>query len=435
MKDLGSDFDETPISRIAFPSIDIRNQDETLAIRNSGPIGKTKIKVIAPQNVKAGDSYRINGGWSLESNAFYNGPLEFFAYEAGTKNVLAKIKAVGRNDGKGRPIIDYLEVTWTAYAASRQNVWIEMQVGQAFEFFSDRGDPVKPGFKKTVRYGLTGCDGAKTKVINKPITTIQMDSWIRAFDFDQDDQGKVAENNRVTFFTRRAGDYGIKTPNEIMRVYVNLGKGWNFKCSDLPGENLAGYGYYIEDKDILHHAQTQQTPSKTVQPGSRKVRAYCDYSNPKRAFFELGIGSVEDRLYANIQIYPDGSKVSELVKKDGKPSIEISAEIHKVPTGKPSREVGALGPRWNYLKNNPTTGGAELPPGKLKIVKKGNGLTPGHTFLTGTPADFTYEVTNIGERDVNSIAVIDSKGVKVTCPKAELRPGESMTCTGRGVVK
>lgn len=73
--------------------------------------------------------------------------------------------------------------------------------------------------------------------------------------------------------------------------------------------------------------------------------------------------------------------------------------------------------------------------GKLQIVKKGNGLAPGETFNTGTNVNFTYEVTNIGERDVNSIAVTDSKGVDVTCPKAELKPGESMTCSGRAVVR
>jgi len=79
-------------------------------------------------------------------------------------------------------------------------------------------------------------------------------------------------------------------------------------------------------------------------------------------------------------------------------------------------------------------GSSTAQPGKLTVVKKGNGLSPGETFNTGESVDFTYEVTNIGGQEVSDITVTDSKGVKVTCPKYNLAPKEKMICTGKGRV-
>ena len=79
-------------------------------------------------------------------------------------------------------------------------------------------------------------------------------------------------------------------------------------------------------------------------------------------------------------------------------------------------------------------GSSDAQPGKLTVVKKGNNLEPGSTFDAGTRVDFTYEVTNIGGQEVSDITVADSKGVKVTCPKYNLKPKESMICTGKGKV-
>jgi hypothetical protein len=41
-------------------------------------------------------------------------------------------------------------------------------------------------------------------------------------------------------------------------------------------------------------------------------------------------------------------------------------------------------------------------------------------------------ITNIGDLDLTNVVVTDDQGVAVTCPKAALQPGESMTCTGSG---
>lgn len=429
MEDKGSNFDSSPFHNITFPYMQLENQEESLAIGNSAPVGHNTVKITAPKQVNAGDSYRIYGGWLDKNHVFYYGPTSFLAYEAGTKNVLAKVNHI-TDDGE-----PYLKITWTAYAASKQDAWVQIPVRQGFGFSTSRGDTVKPGMKPTVRFGLTGCDGAKTATISKQIIFDPLSSFINAYDFEQDENGYVTGGNRVTFFTLEPRVYGITSTKNIMRVYVNLGKGWNFKCEDLPTETYAAYGYYIGSRNTFHHAATQPTPGAVVKPASRKVRAYCDGNNPKRAFFELGYASVYDRFYVGTAIYPDGSKVADLQKLNGKPVIKISADIYQISAdNKVWNKKGTLGPMYKHLTANPTVGGAELPPGKLKIVKRGNGLEPGQRFLTGHIANFTYDVTNIGERDVNSIAVTDSKGVKVTCPKAILKPGESMTCTGRGRV-
>ncbi|MES1242389.1 MAG: hypothetical protein ABUT39_12280 [Acidobacteriota bacterium] len=53
----------------------------------------------------------------------------------------------------------------------------------------------------------------------------------------------------------------------------------------------------------------------------------------------------------------------------------------------------------------------------------------------GSPVSFTYIVSNTGDVSLTGVQVSDSKGVAVSCPKASLAPGESMTCTGSGTAQ
>jgi len=57
----------------------------------------------------------------------------------------------------------------------------------------------------------------------------------------------------------------------------------------------------------------------------------------------------------------------------------------------------------------------------------------GPTLTVGDPVTWTYVVTNTGDTPLTGVTVVDDQGVVVTCPKSELAPGESMTCTGTGV--
>lgn len=57
---------------------------------------------------------------------------------------------------------------------------------------------------------------------------------------------------------------------------------------------------------------------------------------------------------------------------------------------------------------------------------------PGPEIAVGSLLLWTYVVTNTGNVNLTAVQVVDDKGVAVTCPKATLAPGESMTCTGSG---
>ncbi len=75
----------------------------------------------------------------------------------------------------------------------------------------------------------------------------------------------------------------------------------------------------------------------------------------------------------------------------------------------------------------------------IAIEKATNGqdadVAPGPTIEVGDPVQWTYVVTNTGDVKLTSVTVSDDQGVAVSCPKATLQPGESMTCTGNGVAK
>jgi hypothetical protein len=57
---------------------------------------------------------------------------------------------------------------------------------------------------------------------------------------------------------------------------------------------------------------------------------------------------------------------------------------------------------------------------------------PGASILVGTAVLWTYVAANTGDTALANVTVTDDKGVAVTCPKTELSPGESMTCTASG---
>jgi hypothetical protein len=72
----------------------------------------------------------------------------------------------------------------------------------------------------------------------------------------------------------------------------------------------------------------------------------------------------------------------------------------------------------------------------IKIVKLTNGQdansAPGPEIPVGSTVTWTYIVTNTGDVALSNVKVTDDKGVAVSCPKTNLQPGESMTCTGSG---
>lgn len=78
---------------------------------------------------------------------------------------------------------------------------------------------------------------------------------------------------------------------------------------------------------------------------------------------------------------------------------------------------------------------SEQPAIHLEKLVNGNDAdtAPGPEIAIGSALLWTYVVTNTGNVSLTQVQVVDDKGVAVTCPKAALAAGESMTCTGAGI--
>jgi hypothetical protein len=72
----------------------------------------------------------------------------------------------------------------------------------------------------------------------------------------------------------------------------------------------------------------------------------------------------------------------------------------------------------------------------IDIEKATNGqdadTPPGPSILVGSPVNWTYVVTNTSNVALTNVTVTDDQLGAVTCPKASLEAGQSMTCTATG---
>jgi hypothetical protein len=90
-------------------------------------------------------------------------------------------------------------------------------------------------------------------------------------------------------------------------------------------------------------------------------------------------------------------------------------------------EVAASDPSHYFGDQNPAIA--------IELLTNGQHATaaPGPNLPVGSPVAWTYRVTNTGDVYLTDVKVTDDKGSAVTCPKASLSPGETMTCAGTGV--
>lgn len=70
----------------------------------------------------------------------------------------------------------------------------------------------------------------------------------------------------------------------------------------------------------------------------------------------------------------------------------------------------------------------------VTIDKRSTNAVEGGIVAGGTIVNWEYVVVNAGEERITGIAVVDDRGVVVTCPLTALDPGASMVCTGSGSV-
>jgi hypothetical protein len=73
----------------------------------------------------------------------------------------------------------------------------------------------------------------------------------------------------------------------------------------------------------------------------------------------------------------------------------------------------------------------------IDIEKLTNGedadTPPGPSITIGSQVNWRYVVRNTGTVNLTAIAVVDDRGVTVSCPGTSLAPSASMTCTAQGI--
>jgi len=76
---------------------------------------------------------------------------------------------------------------------------------------------------------------------------------------------------------------------------------------------------------------------------------------------------------------------------------------------------------------------------RIRIEKATNGhdadAAPGPQLLPGSQVEWEYTVTNTGDVALSDVTVTDDREGAVTCPKAALEPGESMSCSAHGLAQ
>ncbi len=126
-------------------------------------------------------------------------------------------------------------------------------------------------------------------------------------------------------------------------------------------------------------------------------------------------------------------------------AMDCTATGKALPIGKHSLPVAAKGKTSCSEASADSAGYYTVPEGEcvaspaIQIKKSTNGqdadTAPGPQIPVGSPVTWTYVVTNTGDVALAGVKVSDDKGVAVSCPKAALQPGESMTCTGSGTAQ
>ncbi|HET9226813.1 MAG TPA: hypothetical protein VFR31_09110, partial [Thermoanaerobaculia bacterium] len=163
--------------------------------------------------------------------------------------------------------------------------------------------------------------------------------------------------------------------------------------------------------------------------------------------------AVERRRQIDVSIYaPDGRlvrtqafqllpteqvPVTELGLAEPLGRIEIatsdaSVAVIQDTSGGPLFETGCV-----QSGNNP--GPNPGPKAAVQLVTLANGhdanSAPGPSLPVGSTVTWSYRVTNTGTDPLNQIAVQDDQGIQVTCPKGTLNPGQSLTCTAKGLAQ
>lgn len=408
---------------IFYPSLDNNGATPEGDFSASWPVGPISVKVTAADGIKKGDYVTIS---AKDKTTIRNVITGYITDASGGKVAYASYE-----NGE-------IKITWTAYAASRQNVTVNLQVIVGYALKSE--ELLKaPGRTLTVNHQLTSCSGPLTPHKTtyryggftlpwRGMATAEAGDYLKGYVI-------VHGDNSAAGATKTVGVAGT-----LYQTRYQIGDGMKADC------DLA----LAEDKNPANNFgfarfnRWHNTDPKGTQDSLRRTTVVKGETNPKAGTFGIVCSpdgktvdiyyrsqGAADAQYAYFPLVSDGKKLDQLPRnKTGNVTVPFTVTVwNNGKIYKPAVTRTAIAPK---VVN--AGGSSTAQPGKLTVVKKGNNLEPGSTFDAGTSVDFTYEVTNIGGQEVSDITVADSKGVKVTCPKYNLAPKEKMICTGKGKV-
>lgn len=408
---------------IFYPSLDNNGATPEGDFSASWPVGPISIKVTASGGIKKGDYVTIS---AKDKTGIRNVITGYITDKSG-----GKVAYVSYENG-------VIKVTWTAYAASRQNVTVNLQVIVGYGLKSEELLNA-PGGTLTVNHQLTSCSGPLTPHKTtyryggftlpwRGMTTTEAGDYLKGYVI-------VHGDNSAAGATKTVGIAGT-----LYQTRYQIGDGMKADCDlaiaeDKNPENNFGFARFN---------RWHNTDPRATQDSLRRTTVVKGETNPKAGTFGIVCSAdgktvdiyyrsqgAADAQYAYFPLVSDGKKLDQLPRNNaGNVTVPYTVTVwNNGGLYSKAKTSFAIAPK---VVN--AGGSSEAQPGKLTVIKKGNGLEPGGTFYTGQDVDFTYEVTNIGGQEVSDITVVDSKGVQVTCPKYNLAPKEKMICTGKGKV-
>ena len=122
--------------------------------------------------------------------------------------------------------------------------------------------------------------------------------------------------------------------------------------------------------------------------------------------------------------------VGETVVCTGSGSVGIASGYRNVATatatGSSSGDPAEADDDWSTVLG--------MPEPAVRIIKDAVGIGVGALLEAGRDVTWEYTVTNVGGEPLVDLEVLDSRGVLVACPVAELAVGASVVCEGTGPI-
>jgi hypothetical protein len=348
--------------------------------------------------------------------------LPYFEVDAAHAGGLTTLFAVGNSTEKP---VDVLATVYTNWGISILEVPFTLQSREVRtvnlrDWFRTGGNPAKALNAAELQHVVAAASGQRSPKDNLYYSSeIKPDLLVGYVTFH-------TQGNRPDALW---GDwFNIDVPDSVARgdVLVNIDR--TTGCPGLCPRHLARYlngGAFDGGTEIVIWRQVTGKPSANPDAGP-KMQADAT------AFDEPGL-PLENRQISLLPVEKIAVSALGLEKPFGSLDIETEDDTFiAVQHTAHNRYSIALTTYCLPRKIHPGPG--------IEILKLTNGedanATPGPSIPVGDTVTWEYLVTNIGSVDLTAIVVDDDDpALKVSCPKDELAPGESMTCTASGKAK